>query len=257
MTTSTAHELEQRLAEMEVRLAAAELTATRAQDRGDVENVFSRYMHYHNAFEDERIVDELWVRGTEGVRSQYNNDGVYTEWDTIMAYHRGRPHPVGKLILHYTTTPVIEVAANGTTAKGPWLMAGIESDITEPAEAAHVPGFFFTPREVEGRKIWAHWVWCKYGIDFVKQDGQWRIWRFRCYELARAPFDEDWISFAAHERAEYEAKLMYFGEDGAPVFMPPVDGPTVTTASPYRIGGRQELVPEPPQPYARFEDTFR
>ena len=37
--------------------------------RGDVENVFSRYMHYHNAFEDERIVDELWVRrGTEGVR---------------------------------------------------------------------------------------------------------------------------------------------------------------------------------------------
>lgn len=25
--------------------------------------------------------------------------------------HKGRPHPVGKLILHYTTTPVIEVAA--------------------------------------------------------------------------------------------------------------------------------------------------
>ena len=51
----------------------------RAQDRGDVENVFSRYMHYHNAFEDQRIIDELWVhRGTEGVRSQYNDDGVYT-----------------------------------------------------------------------------------------------------------------------------------------------------------------------------------
>ena len=69
-------ELEERVAVLEQRLAAAELAATRAQDRGAVENVFSRYMHYHNAFEDERIIDELWVRrGTEGVRSQYNDDG--------------------------------------------------------------------------------------------------------------------------------------------------------------------------------------
>src|SRR5262249_47237145 len=108
---------------LEERLAAVGLTAGRAPDRGGGGKVFSRYMHYHNAFEDERIIDELWVRrGTEGVRSQYNDDGVYTDWDTIMEYHRGRPHPVGKLILHYTTTPVIEVAADGSTAKGLWLM---------------------------------------------------------------------------------------------------------------------------------------
>jgi hypothetical protein len=128
--------LEERLAALEQRLAAAELAAMRAQDRGDVENVFSRYMHYHNAFEDQRIIDELWVRrGTEGVRSQYNDDGVYTGWDTIMVYHRGRPHPVGKLILHYTMTPVIEVAADGRTAKGLWIMMGLESGLTEPVRA--------------------------------------------------------------------------------------------------------------------------
>jgi hypothetical protein len=118
---------EERLAVLEQRLAAAELAAARAQDRGDVENVFNRYMHYHNAFEDERIIDELWVRrGTEDVRSQYNDDGIYTDRDTIMEYHRGRPHPVGKLILHYTTTPVIEVSADRTTAKGLWIMAGLD-----------------------------------------------------------------------------------------------------------------------------------
>ena len=190
-----------------------------------MENVFSRYMHYHNAFEDERIIDELWVaKGTEGVRAQYNDTGVYTDWDAVMAYHRGRPHPVGKLILHYTTTPVIEVSADGTTAKGLWLMAGIESGITDPAEAENIPPFFFAPREVDGRKVWAHWIWCKYGLDLVKQDGEWRILTFRCFEIARAPFDEDWISFAAHERASYEKTLAYFGEDGKPVFLPPVDG---------------------------------
>ena len=64
-----------------------------------MENVFNRYMHYHNAFEDERIIDELWVRrGTEGVRSQYNDDGVYTDWDTIMAYHRGRRDTAQQLV---------------------------------------------------------------------------------------------------------------------------------------------------------------
>ena len=136
-------------------------------------------------------------------------------------------------------------------------MAGIESGLTEPAEAEHIPPFFFTPREVDGRKVWAHWVWCKYGIDFLEQDGEWRIWTFRCFEVARAPFDEDWISFAAHERAEYEKTLAYFGDDGKPVFLPPVDGPTGTPHKPYSVDTAQRLVPEPPQPYGDFEDTFR
>ncbi len=245
-------------ADWERRLAAAELAAQRALGRGAIENVFSRYMHYHNAFEDDRIVDELWVKpGTEGVRSQYNNEGVYTDWDTVMAYHRGRPHPVGKLILHYTTTPVIEVSADGTTGKGLWLMAGLESGLTEPAEAANVPPFFFSPTDVDGQKVWAHWVWCKYGLDFRLQDGEWRIWHFRCYEVARAPYDENWIAFAAHERAEYEAKLMYFGDDGKPVFLPPVQGETVTPSWPYAIDSAQQLVPAPPRPYSEFDDTFR
>ena len=59
--TTTETSLEERVAALEGRLAAAELAATRAQDRGDVENVFSRYMHYHNAFEDERIIVNLTV----------------------------------------------------------------------------------------------------------------------------------------------------------------------------------------------------
>ena len=92
---------------------------------------------------------------------------------------------------------------------------GAESGLTDPAEAERVPPFFFAKQGADGRKVWAHWVWCKYGVDFRKQDGQWRIWRFRCFEVARAPYDENWIAFAAHERATYEAKLMYFGDDGA------------------------------------------
>ena len=104
----------------------------------------------------------------------------------------------------------------------------------------------YSPREVQGKKVWAHWVWCKYAIDFLKQDGQWRIWRFRCFELARAPFEENWVSFGEKNQAAFDLDLMYFGDDGKPVFMPPADEPIADTSHPYSPSTVQQLQPEPP-----------
>jgi hypothetical protein len=256
--TATVVELARRLAEVEEQLSAVRQEATRAADRGAVENVFSRYMHYHNAYEDQRIIDELWAKpGTPGIRSRYNNVGAYSTYESVTAYHRGRPRPVGKLLLHYTTTPVIEVGADGRTAKGLWLMAGTESGLTDPDVAKDVPEWVFSGGEVNGKRVWAHWVWCKYGVDFVKQDGQWRIWHFRCYEIARAPFDRDWVSFAADNQESHDSQLAWFGDDGVPVFLPPVDGPVETIYEPYGNDRAQILDPVPPLPYRDFEDTFK
>jgi len=44
--------------------------AQRAEDRGAVENLFSKYMYYHNAFQDEHIIP-MWVKeGTPGIHAQ-------------------------------------------------------------------------------------------------------------------------------------------------------------------------------------------
>jgi hypothetical protein len=109
---------------------------------------------------------------------------------------------------------------------------------------------------VRGKKVWAHWVWCKYGLDFLKQDGEWRIWHFRCFEVARAPYEENWISFADKNAVAFELDLMYFGDDGKPVFMPPPDEPATSRSFPYRPDQRQTLEPEPPVPYTTFVETF-
>ncbi len=176
----------------------------------------------------------------------------------MTAYHRGRPRPVGKLLFHYTTTPVIEVSSDGTTTKGVWIMAGLESGMTDPEVAKNVPEWVFSGGEVDGKRVWAHWVWCEYGVDFLKQDGEWRIWHFRCYEVARAPFNRDWISFASDNQESHDSQLAWFGDDGVPVFLPPVDGPIVTKENhPYANDRAQELNPEPPLPYHTFADTFR
>ena len=163
--------------------------------------------------------------------------------------------PVGKLILHATTTPVIEVAADGETAKGVWLMAGTESGLTDPEVAKEFPDMY-SPGEVQGKKVWAHWVWCKYAIDFLKQDGEWKIWKFRCYELARAPFEENWISFGLKNQGAFDLDLMYFGDDGKPVFMPPADQPVPDENHPYSPSTVQKLEPVPPVPHHTFDDTF-
>jgi SnoaL-like domain len=244
--------IEDRLGRLE-ELAAA---GARAKDRGEVENLFSTYMYLHNAFRDDEIIP-LWVeQGTPGIRAQYSNVGVYTTWESVTEYHRDRPAPRGKLIVHYTTTPVIEVADDGETAKGVWIMTGLESGLTDPDVAANVPEYFFEPGEVQGKKVWAHCVWCKYGVDFLKQDGVWRIWHFRCFEVARAPFSEDWISFAARDAEEFDKDLMYFGEDGRPRFMPPPDAPATRLAQRYRPDESQALEPRPPAPYRTFDETF-
>ncbi|KAF5642022.1 hypothetical protein F52700_3202 [Fusarium sp. NRRL 52700] len=210
---------------VEARLAAVERLAQRAYDRGEVENVFSKYMHLHNVFQDEQI-KTLWVkRGTPGIHAQYTNVGVYTDYDSIMAYHSGRPSPPGKLILHETTTPLIEVAGDGETAKGFWLMAGVESGLADPKNVGTMPEFLYEPEDknIDGRRVWTHWVWCHYALDFLKQDGQWKIWHFRCLEVTRAPFSENWITFAKKNQLAFDKDLAYFGNDGKAVFMPTPD----------------------------------
>ncbi|MGH1523960.1 nuclear transport factor 2 family protein [Leifsonia sp. L25] len=254
---ATLSELVAEVARLREEVAAAQGLARRAADRGEIENLFNRYMHLHNAFQDERIIP-LWVKdGTEGIRARYTNAGQYTTWESVTRYHRGRPSPEGKLILHATTTPVIEVAGDGRTAKGVWIMAGTESGLTDPEVAKGSPDFMYSPGEVQGKKVWAHWVWCKYAIDFLRQDGEWRIWKFRCYELARAPFEENWVSFGEKNQAAFDLDLMYFGDDGKPVFMPPADEPVPSENHPYSPSTVQKLEPEPPAPHDTFADTFK
>jgi hypothetical protein len=247
-------DLAARLAALEARVELAERRAVRAQARGDMENLFSNYMILHNAYQDESIID-LWVRpGTPGMRAQYSNKGVYTTWESVTAYHRGRPSPVGKLLLHYSTTPSIQVAGDGRSGRGMWIVAGVESGLTALAQAANAPDFLYEKDLVNGKKVWAHWVTMKYALDFLLQDGVWKIWRFRCYEVMRAPYGRNWVDFAACTEAvpdfqRFHENLAYFGDDGKPVWMPEVDGPPATRYSAYRTDTAQRLEPVPPAPY--------
>lgn len=248
----------QRIASLEAEVAALSRVSKESRDRAEVENLFSRYMYLHNAFQDEQIIP-LWAsKDTPGISAQYSNLGKYTNWDSITAYHRSRPAPAGKLLFHFVTTPMIEVAGDGQTAKGLWIVNGLESGLTAPEHAAKMPAWMFEPNvTVDGKKVWMHNVYLKYGIDFIKQDGQWRIWHFHCFEIARAPYSMGWIPFAAAAQDDaFNFDLMYIGENGEPVFMPKTDAPATVLNNTYRTDTAQKLEARPPEPYRTFSDTF-
>jgi SnoaL-like domain len=246
-----------RLTRLEKLVAQLDAKTQASKDRAEVENLFSHYMYLHNAFCDSEIID-LWVKqGTPGIRAQYSNNGVYTTWESVTVYHRNRPAPKGKLILHYTTTPMIEVAGDGKTAKGLWVVSGVESGLTDPALAKQAPEYMYGPELVDGKRVWQHSVIIKYGIDCLKQAGKWRIWHFHCFEVCRSPFNMGWVPFASKSQDEsFTYDLMYFGEDGRPVFMPKPDGPAKILATPYRTDASQTLDAKPPVPYRSFSETF-
>jgi hypothetical protein len=248
---------DQRIVALERELSGLRQMAVAGQDRARVENLFSQYMYLHNAFRDEEIIP-LWAKkGTPDVRAQYSNLGVYTDWDKIVSYHRGRPAPRGKLIFHYITTPIIEVAGDGQTAKGLWIVNGIESGLVAPEHARNMPDWMFEKEMIDGKKVWMHNVYLKYGVDFIKQDGEWKIWHFHCFEVARAPYGMGWIPFAAAAQDDaFNFDLMYIGDDGAPVFMPQVDGPATVLNNTYRTDTAQTLEARPPEPYFTFSETF-
>ena len=245
------------LAALNARIAKLEAEATAARDRAAVENLFSRYMYLHNAFRDADIIP-LWAKpGTPDIRSQYSNLGVYTNWNSITQYHRDRPAPRGKLLHHYITTPMIEVAGDGQTAKGLWIVNGLESGLTDPEHARAMPDWMFEKTMVGGKKVWMHNVYLKYGIDFIKQDGEWKIWHFHCFEVARAPYGMGWIPFAGVAQDDaFNFDLMYIGENGRPIFMPKADGPAKVMNNSYRTDSSQSLDARPPEPYRTFSETF-
>jgi len=101
------------------------------------------------------------------------------------------------LIVHTLTTPVIEVAGDGLTAQGVWISPGVET----------VPGGHTAPAQLEDG-VWvsaeeqidladqgfrATWAWVRYGVDFVVEDGEWRIWRLAIHRLFTALHDQDWL----------------------------------------------------------------
>jgi hypothetical protein len=130
----------------------------------------------------------------------------------------------GNFSMRTLTTPIIEIAGDGKTAIG-WTSSA------------------------QGDKGGAQWSFERYGIDFVKEDGDWKIWHFHVYNDFDTPYEKNWVQNAIDTKRAG-------GVTTARPGMEQYFQPTVFHHSYDPKVDNNPANPPPPVPYCTFSDTF-
>ena len=226
--------------------------AERALAMLQVQNTFSKHAYYHAAGKHVEEVNDIWVSpdGENADTIRWTNPmGVWEGYEDFYAFYcqtkedakqdaldmisslypeiENIPENLGigtEWAIHTQTTSIIEVAGDGKTAKGIWYSPGI-------ANGAVI-------KEDGTIGISGNWFMEKYAVDFVKEDGEWKLWHIQIF-YDNAP--ETW------------------GDSGEGFGMPNMPAPTRENPDPYQAWSPTTLPriqPRFPEPYFTFSETF-
>jgi hypothetical protein len=176
----------------------------RLLDYMDIQNVMAKHSYYYAAQEQWKELDEAWSKKKDDI-SYGHNDGYYVGRKSVEDYYGkknetrrkqtleavSKVYPeiknvkenegVGDLVLHTLTTPYIEIAEDGQTAKGVWMSVGLCSRTGQDGKASGM------------------WLWEKFATDFVKEDGEWKIWHFQIYSDVLGNVDQAMLFMFAQQ----------------------------------------------------------
>jgi len=200
----------------------------RLWDIQQIRNLMGKFAFYHNAHEHMYTVN-LFALKTEGVRVENDSLGIFEGPEGIKkffydfhTYMDG--DKLGSFNIHMLTTDVIEVAKDGKTAKAVWMSPGVET------------------RRDDSGELKSSWCWGKYGVDFIKEDGEWKFWHFMITTELFCDYYKSWVDFSP---TTSERKL------------PQSDKPSRFGSVLYSKNGVAKLIPAPPEPYETYDgDTF-
>jgi hypothetical protein len=170
--------------------------------------------------------------------AQVGTWGLYKGYQGIKKLYAGMhmgasndPRP-GTLFEHHLTTELVEVAGDGKTAKGVWMSPGHE-----------------TVRDAKtGKLLQLGWCWVKYGVDFIKEKGEWKIWHLFVFLTLWADFDKSWEKSGEHPTGP--------GREHA-IPKPPgleEDAPSIFLHQPYDPNTPREFCPAFPEPYDTYDE---
>ena len=120
------------------------------------------------------------------------------------------------------TTPIIEIAFDGQTAKGMWYVYGSTTEVYSTGPKAA-------------------WNFARCGVDFVKEDGVWKIWHMTMFTDIACPVGKNWGTAKMYEH------------EGVAIPAPTEQG---TNYIGYGEDFISELKPALPEPYDTFANTF-
>lgn len=199
----------------------------------EIQNVLGRFEFYYSAGKFKELVD-LFAQTTPGATYEVANQGLYEGIESIRQFHLvdHMPHfgsdgeGTGWLSEHNLTTPVIEIARDRKTAKGLWSVPGLHGGVIKRL----------------GKNI-AGWNWAHYAVHFVKEEGQWKIWKMHVYPIFATPYEEGW------GKVQWPAGL---SKDVMKNQASSHTKPT-TYFRPYNPENKPEYIPAAPEPYDTYD----
>ena len=247
--------LVERVKALETKDKEREHELTRLRDLNSIHNLISKEAYLFEAHRhEERLA--LIAQKTPGVTIEWGLRGVFEGLDgarrTIVDVEKGfeRSHAAGMrrafpdvefssdtsgmLESQLTGSAIIEVAADGKTARAAWmsLMATAKTHEEDP-------------------KPQAFWLWWKSAADFVKEEGEWKFWHYLKNPLFLAPYSKDWVEawLGLPPIPSPGTSKGIPGHEGNP------DRPSTKLYDSYRITREPRCHPEPPEPYETFSDS--
>ena len=204
----------------------------------DCRNLMGRLETLHGANEYLACLD-LHALKTPGCSVEFDW-GVYEGAEAITRFYKnyhGRNEASthqprnGELHLHTVTTPVIEIADDLQTVTATAISPGVETG-------------WMSPTGVRADKPEAFWLWVKYQFDFVKEDGEWKIWHYKIFNLFISDYYKSWVDMPSGGN-----KRPPMAEDKAPTRYAPGASPWT-----YSVDRPVFNVPAPPVPHATYSD---
>lgn len=210
---------------MEKRLAELELLVAREQDRHEIENLFGA-VHVNHSQKNMHKSMDYYALTMPDVSVEVGDKGIFVGvegLEKLFCSNYQIPDNHGNMLIHWLTTPMIEVAKDGQTARAVWWSPG--------AEAVKKP---------DG-SLQALWNFITYPCDFIKENGVWKVWHMRIFNHIKCDYDRGWCR-------DYEEWVNTGPLPGAQPVLP-------TYHNPYSPQAIQEAVPACPEPYDTWTDA--
>ena len=170
--------LTQRIAALETQSSQQQHQLQYVEDLNAIQKLQARYLHSLFTQRYEKI-PELFALDRADVSVEFSDSGVYRGGDSVRnlykAFEATRNAPAF-FLMHLAVDPYIEIAADGLSAKSHWLSPGVANSARNGSS----------------------WVWGPYYVDYLKENGAWKIHHSNLAPLFRNPYGFSWNDAPTH-----------------------------------------------------------
>lgn len=205
----------------------------------EIQNVAASHEYYHNAWRHDLEIEHSWAKKHDDKVAWTNNTDRYVGLPSVKKFYVDGAMKMptgGMLAYHMLTTPYIVVSGDGQSAKGIWMSFG---NVTSP--------------------MGADWTQEKYAMDFVKEDGQWKILRLRTYVDFYTPNGKSWINpkdnLNAPQNLVMETGKAGVQEEPIANFEMAKPDQKANFYEGYHLNRLPALAPDMPKPYCKLGDA--